>query len=617
MRMIRTVVARASRSAATTSLAPTSAASSSSSSSHSISTGDLSQPSRLPSDRIHVTHFHTGNESPSKLYPGSGIYQCPAFRLERRHYTKFTQRLFPSFLPRQVTKETHTTSKLRDFIPGADGKSVAIMAIKSKKSISNDAVLRQRAARRVFWALNYSDVAPSPTPPTSSWSSPRESEASNSTDRSIRPPRDIAAHATSDRPRKNKRPPPWTPSDALEGEQHWICIKGMPPTATPADVVRVLDSTSSTASAGGSPSSSVGLSRFISDVLPVYRPTSLRGTDRFLLRLLHERHLPTILHHLNGRLYAGHELSALKYHADGAGTLLGSNLVACSSKAYNPQAHGSVTDFVRAIVARSSAASSHSTTNDRASGWGTSSGGSGSVVLLRGLPPGVRPELLVRRFGRRYTLAAPGGPRNRTSLWDKRIGSWAPVQLEQIIQLWAASSATEAREARAAAAAEAASNGSDVKDLFSSPFHASTKTTMFLIRLASPAHAHALVRRLHARRWNVMPASARYGGSDAQGERNYSYSRPDHPEGEGLLLGDIEGYESREGVEGEVRGGHDSFLDEVDEYGLPLYSDAQKDSASGAGSGAANGRIRQRYRAREGEVVSGMREYVVEVQVMY
>lgn len=192
------------------------------------------------------------------------------------------------------------------------------------------------------------------------------------------------------------------------------------------------------------------------------------------------------------------------------------------------------------------------------------------------------------------------------------------MQLEQIIQLWAASSATEAREARAAAAAEAASNGSDVKDLFSSPFHASTKTTMFLIRLASPAHAHALVRRLHARRWNVMPASARYGGSDAQGERNYSYSRPDHPEGEGLLLGDIEGNESGEGAVGEEgRTVHDSFLDEVDDHGLPLYSDAQKDFASGAGSGAANGRIRQRYRAREGEVVSGMREYVVEVQVMY
>lgn len=463
----------------------------------------------------------------------------------------------------------------------------------------------------------------------STWSSERdasnEASSSASTLVRLRRPRDIDAPAP---PKKGKRPPPWTPSDSLGETQHWICIKGMPVTSTTSDVARVLDSAtlrddsngSSSATAPSSSSSSsaaasaTGLSKYISDVLPVYRPTSLRTTDRFLLRLLHERHEDTLLRHLNGRLYAGHELSAIRCTAEGAATLLGSNLIACSSRAYDARAHGSVTDFVRAIVARSasndgSSGGAHAT---QASTYSThGSGGAGSVVLLRGLPPGVKPDLLVRRFGRRYTLAAPGGPRNRTSLWDRTQGTWAPVQLEQVIQLWVANSAQEARDARRDAEVALRSVGTqDEFEANTSPSNGSNKTSMFLLRMGSAAHAHALLRRLHGRRWSTLPASVRYGG--AGGAR--TFSRAEHPEGQGLL-GEIEGFDEGEGEEGEEGSGsgYDSLVDKVDEDGVPLYGDGMEDD----GGGRARGAAKPRHHAMPGEVVSGLREYVVEVQVMY
>lgn len=54
-----------------------------------------------------------------------------------------------------MSKETHTRSKLRAASEGEDGNCVEVLMIKSKKKISNDAVKRNRASRRVFWALQW------------------------------------------------------------------------------------------------------------------------------------------------------------------------------------------------------------------------------------------------------------------------------------------------------------------------------------------------------------------------------------------------------------------------------------------------------------------------------
>lgn len=633
----------------------------------------LTAPSRVPPEAYHV-----------KLLSHSAL---PGSRQKYQSLAKFHAKEF--ILTIDVIQNVRRGSP--NFIPLSERSGppppneIGIHSIKTKKRIDNSAVIRNRASRRVFYALRWCIqrenlgrgmtlddnralfVTPNrlslevpmpelialaknalrfllqkitsqqkgkkPAISSSSFNSqsrynsrPRLPSSRKTSEQS--PTRQI--HTSAQRHGKPDRRHVEKQITTADNSKRFVLLQRLPTTLLKADVVRLIQRSRGpirhALQHAQDPSTPRPPFRFVTDIHQVYMPMSMQPSGSWILETDTNANAVKVTEHLHRRVLSGQEIEVKPITTNEAWFLLRTSLISVSSKSYDARLFQTRSHFVRTIIRQTS----------------------GRVVLIRGLPAGLSVSIMHKRLARLYDLVAQGGVYRSSGVrvYDRKSSAWRMVDVEPVIKLVMRSGGarrklvaghpnrahlSEDGESRAftppwkkgetVAGTSSSSSSSSLRHQNTATLEEDEEdesvalesaeapsTSMFLVRLRSHADAQRLHRRLSGQRWGVMPKSNLFGTTS----RNRGLdNKPVASDRASILDKEWVDVDEGEYVEEEEEG--DAAAADDDDDGI-----LDADVASAADADRHSKRIeRWSIQPREGELVTPIRTYVADVQIMY
>lgn len=332
-------------------------------------------------------------------------------------------------------------------------------------------------------------------------------------------------------------------------------------------------------------------------VRPLYQPTSLRSSGKYLVKVVHQSHRSKLEQHLSRKSLSARTIRVSRIRERDLQRLTTHNVVDITTPkgsmqvVYNirPSDRPQISHFLNAVIANSS----------------------GRLVLLRGLPPGVVPSAVEARLSRAYALIEP--VRCRVRCWNKETEGWDGLEVHPIMRLYTAYRSAGPSQWRRGEDLDddgpRIRNSDLTADQDQLDIHLAHQdpdaTANFLVRLKTSEDALRLCRSFHRKIWDSVPRKAlrsrvratlrRRGGFGSE-LPNFEEAAEDDDEAAAAV-----------GDEGEA--GRDEGR-RHEKYDARWRTERSEDQEKWAAEYT-------RLLAREAESRSNARRYVVEAQIMY